>query len=129
MENSTKEVWIIDDDRIFQLLTARMIKNLASIPVNITQFYDGQEAMEFLESNPAQIPDFVLLDINMPVVNGFDFLELISIHHVEVAEKPSIYIVTSSIDKTDKKKASSYTFVKDFLVKPLSEETIKTIFS
>lgn len=127
MDNSSKELWIIDDDKIFQILTERMLTNEAAHPLKITQFYDGQEAMNALEENPTNIPDYVLLDINMPLINGWDFLELIAVHHKEMAEKPKIYIVTSSIDKKDKNQALAFSFVKDFLSKPLTKEVIKQI--
>lgn len=94
MDNSSKELWIVDDHKIFQILTAQMLTNEATHPLKITQFYDGQEAMNALEENPTNIPDYVLLDINMPLIIGWDFLELISVHHKEMAEKPKIYIVT-----------------------------------
>lgn len=122
-------VLIVDDDKMITLLHKVMVvKNNISINPPLL-FGDGKMALDFLSSsyNPAE-HYLILLDINMPVLNGWEFLD--SIQSERFANNLLVIIVTSSVDSSDKQKARTYPQVIGFLEKPLRAEScdfIKTI--
>lgn len=120
-----KRIYIIDDDPIYQLVTKRLIEktNLFS---ETKAFVNGNEALHYFE-NTGDLPDVILLDIEMPGMDGWDFLdELIRIEK-NCRKKVTIYVASSSIATEDKIKAQNYNCVKDFLSKPINLEKLKVI--
>lgn len=103
--------------------------NKLKIDAKITTHLDGKHGFEYLTENFNAAEKYIIfLDINMPIMNGWGFLNELnkvdfSIDHIKV------YIVSSSTDDKDIKKATSYVSVKRFLSKPLLMETLKEIFS
>jgi len=126
-KNITKQtkvahVWFIDDDAINNMLSERMIKK--HFPkTKSTSFLNATEAYKLLKETITEFPDAIFLDINMPVMNGWDFLEVFEKLDLEIP----IYMLTSSIDPKDQEKAHKYSSVKDFISKPLKEDRLKMI--
>jgi CheY-like chemotaxis protein len=87
---------------------------------NIFVFNNAQDALEKIILEDPQI---IFLDLNMPVMNGWDFLDVLQRKNIKL----DVYILTSSVDPNDKKKAEKYENVKGFLTKPLSKETLEPI--
>lgn len=115
------EVVIVDDDSIV-LFLHKVLIDRSSLPSAAGSFKNGKEALEYISQNGIrETPCLVLLDINMPVMSGWDFLEAIQ----EKDFKENIYVamVTSSINSKDAEHAKQYPQVIDFLVKPLKKET------
>ncbi|UTA70129.1 response regulator [Emticicia sp. 21SJ11W-3] len=120
-------VWIIDDDKILTYVLKRM---LASINVfeNIEIFQNGKEAFNQLTKALTErelLPDIILLDLNMPVMDGWQFLD--EFERLDLNKKITLYIVSSSIDTQDHEKAANYTVVSDFLVKPIGKKQIEQL--
>ena len=117
------DVWIVDDDQVITYITQRLMKN-ADPTVKVTEFLSAKMALEKLRIDQAQ-PDILLLDINMPGITGWEFLdELRSMHRFV-----NVYMYSSSIDPEDVKKARSYPMVRDFLSKPIDIETVRNLLS
>lgn len=120
-----KNLLIVDDDPIFRTIAKRLVSS--SIPEkDIKEFENGKLACEYLRAHKSEIKAAqILLDINMPVMNGWEFLDAC----IAEVKRPNldIYIVTSSVDKADKQKATSYSIVKDYIEKPLSKEFILSL--
>ena len=117
-------VALVDDDRIFQFTASRTIRTL-NLTDKILQFENGEEALKYLAdnaSNSDNLPDCILLDINMPVVDGWMFLEDYSGLKNNLAKEISIYMVSSSIDPGDIRRAESIPEVVEYVVKPVSRE-------
>lgn len=115
---------VVDDDKIFQLTASRIIKS-AAISEQILQFENGEQALRFLRENSAQsdrLPDYVFLDINMPFIDGWMFLEDFEQLKVSLPKPITIYMVSSSIDPQDMNRAESNPNVKEYLLKPVSRE-------
>lgn len=116
MLNAPK-ILLVDDDPIFLKLAKLSIKK-EDESVEIFTSTNGEEALQFLHSSKV---DIIYLDLNMPVMNGWEFLDEIS---KKETKHPSIFILTSSIDPTDRRKAKDHPMVAHMLQKPLDASKI-----
>jgi two-component system chemotaxis response regulator CheY len=122
------KVFIIDDDSIHQRIAQIMIEKHQLFD-EYTSFMEAEKAVAFLQENKdneEQLPDVILLDLNMPVIDGWDFLELYEEFRYEVAKAIRIFIVTSSVDEKDIMRAQNYSAVTGFISKPLSPDIIRS---
>ena len=115
-----KSVLVVDDDNICNFLTVKALK-IANIKGDIDVVLNGLEAINRLKENNT-FPDLILLDINMPVMDGIDFLRQYKSEGFEGKTKIAMY--TSSIREIDKFKALEYEDVFDFIHKPISQEKL-----
>ena len=113
---------LIDDDPISTFVTEKLISKNVKEPCTFFKYQSARRALE--EINSIQ-PNYLFLDLNMPEMNGWDFLDNF---HPE-NNQAQIYILSSSVDERDISKASQYQIVKDYLSKPLIKKYIKTIFN
>lgn len=120
------EILIVDDSPAFNHLTKITIQK-SDADCHIVDMSNGQRALQYLEESNA-CPDVILLDINMPVMDGFDFLEEF-IRLGKCNDKTEIYMLTSSSQDVDKVKAKSFNIVKDYFEKPLTGENLEKILS
>ncbi|WP_295649734.1 response regulator [uncultured Mucilaginibacter sp.] len=130
MTVSTKSVRIllVDDDEINNFISVKLIKKTL-INTEIKTCLNGKFAIDELaniqEDKPDELPDCILLDINMPIMNGWEFLEEYERLNIDPQGKTKIFIISSSVFNNDINKAKSYPLVKDFISKPLSIDKIK----
>lgn len=111
---------LIDDNRIDLFIHNEFIRKM-NIANGVMEYSFAKEALEFLQNNDSsKWPDLILLDIHMPIMNGFDFLEEYSELPLHLRQNCKIVIVSSSLDKGDKAKARENIFVLDLLEKPLN---------
>ena len=129
--SKTVSVLLVDDDEINNFISIKLIKK-ALINTDIMACLNGRFAIEQLieiqEKDPSQLPDYILLDINMPIMNGWEFLDEYKRLNLDPLGKSKIYIISSSVFSNDINKARSYPLVKDFVSKPLNVEKIKELF-
>ena len=124
MSRKAPIIALVDDDKIFQLTASKTIKS-TEITDNILQFLNGEEALQFLKKNisdPATLPDYIFLDINMPYIDGWMFLEDYDDLKSKITKPISIYMVSSSIDPKDIQRAKTNNNVKDYVIKPVTRE-------
>ncbi len=118
---------IIDDDPIFVFGTKRMME-LVGFCNSFMIFHNGHEAIEFLRPRVIKgenLPEIILLDLNMPIMDGWQFLdELMTIPSVK---KITIFIITSSIDPNDMEKVKKYGAVSNYFIKPINADQLKII--
>ena len=123
----SKKVAIIDDDEIFQFTTKIKFEKLGLVE-DVMIFNDGEEAMQFIQSgNKEDMPEILLLDINMPIVDGWDFLELFEKVPKEKKQMMEILMLSSSINPDDVKRAEANAYVVDYITKPVSDADVKKI--
>jgi PAS domain S-box-containing protein len=120
-EERINNIWIVDDDQVIGYITRRLLNN-ADPTLKITEFLSAKMALEKLRLDPIP-PDILLLDINMPGISGFEFLDALNSMNCFV----NVYMYSSSIDPEDVKRARSYPMVRDFLSKPVDGETVKKL--
>jgi CheY-like chemotaxis protein len=113
---------LIDDDPISTFVTEKLISKNVKEPC---QFYKYQSAKAALNEIYKIKPNYLFLDLNMPEMTGWDFLDTFDTEQNEA----QIYILSSSVDERDINKASKYQVVKDYLSKPLIKKYIKSIFN
>ena len=115
-----KSVLIVDDDEICNFLTVNALRK-ADVKWVIYIALNGLEAMNKLKKNNS-FPDLILLDINMPVMDGIDFLRNYKSEGFEGKTKIAMY--TSSVRKIDKSQVLKYKDVFDFIHKPISQDKL-----
>ncbi len=124
-------VLLVDDDEINNFISIKLIKK-ALLNTEIMACLNGKFAIEQLSEiqrkDPEKLPDYILLDINMPIMNGWEFLDEYKRLNIDPLGKSKIFIISSSVFSNDINKARSYPLVKDFISKPLNVEKIKELF-
>ncbi len=122
-----KNILLVDDSDIDNMVNKRVIMK-AGYTEQITVKISAQAALDYLleciDEQSAMIPDLILLDIRMPEIDGFGFLERFEKLPAQIHQKASIVMLSSSIDAEDFRKAEENRFVKKFVNKPLKKETI-----
>lgn len=125
-----KCLMLIDDSDIDNMVNKHILsKN--TVAENIIVFSSAQEALVYLANNktsqdPLILPNVILLDINMPIMNGFGFLNEFE-KMDELVSKINVIMLTSSVDPNDIRKSKEYKSVKSFISKPLSLEHLESI--
>ncbi|MBQ0733328.1 response regulator [Aquimarina celericrescens] len=118
---------IIDDDNIF-IYGVRKVMELAEICNNFLIYKNGQEALDALTSiisSNNKLPDIILLDLNMPVLDGWQFLD--EFIKIPASKRITIYIVSSSVDPEDVLRAKSYEIVSNYVVKPITMKKLEEL--
>lgn len=124
-------VLCVDDDPITLLLTKMVIDKTAFAKEIITA-KSGDEAMSYFESlivfNTQSYPKVILLDLNMPVMGGWEFLDNFTKKDLPVVFKNTkVFILSSSIDPLDIEKSKTYPIVIDFISKPITKEKLEKL--
>ena len=121
---------IIDDDAINNKICTAVLSKLLE-EVNITTFLDPIKGYAHIVTEYSRIDHdekcVLLLDLNMPVMNGWQFLELFDKQDDAVKERVKIFILSSSVDKRDIERADKDKNVSNYLIKPLTKETLRLI--
>lgn len=133
MNQQLQTAGIIDDDEIYQLVMKRTIEQ-SGLVKSVLQFYDGEEAIYFFkekQTSTGMLPEMILLDLNMPYMNGWQFLDEFLKIEFQKDYKLSIFIVTSSSTTEEIDRAKDYSIVSGYHIKPISKDTfaemVKTV--
>lgn len=122
-----KSILLIDNEEVFHWITKKFLDGI-NIEVKTFSCHNGQEGLDFLTTSE-ELPDIVLLDLNMPIANGWVFLDnYLEVERENLADT-RVYVVSSSIDPEDVKKAKDYTFVDDYIPKRISLELLQVLLS
>ena len=119
-----ESILIVDDDSISSMVTEMMLMHIQAAD-KITLVNNGKEAIDYLDQSPNNVPELILLDINMPLMNGFDFLD-----HWErrgLTGSAKIAVFTTSTLPSDREQAHCYSDVIAFVEKPLSENQARKL--
>lgn len=129
MPQSKLNIFLVDDDLIYQFTAKKTLESMG-LQGTISSFTDGQKAISFLSEHANDLnalPDVIFLDINMPVMDGWEFIE--AFQRLNVPKKIDIYMVSSSVDEQDLQRSRQYATILDYIVKPVGrtcfEELLK----
>lgn len=118
------KVLIIDDDDIVLLVERKMLQR-CDITAHPLSFKGGKPAIDYLSAIEDDEDILILLDINMPGMNGWEFLS--RLERLEIKNKIFVIMVTSSIDRYDKEIAQKYERVIGFIEKPITADNCQKI--
>ncbi|WKN31769.1 response regulator [Porifericola rhodea] len=125
-----KQVILIDDDPINNIIFQKLSEfvDFAEEIVSFLSAVDSLDHLQQLQQAEAPAPDMIFLDIRMPIVNGWEFLERLEAMNTNgYFDNTAIYMLTSSSEQSDINKAKNYQQVTDYIVKPLSTENLESI--
>ena len=120
---------IIDDDPIFVYGTKRIIKEV-DFAENVIVYSNGQDALDGLKKTclaNEPLPDVIFLDLNMPVLNGWEFLDEFKLCKSKKSKKILIYIISSSVDPRDLERVKDYEQVDTYILKPITPDDLSKI--
>jgi two-component SAPR family response regulator len=128
---SNTNVLVIDDEYLSVFICEKLIKRIIK-DTEVSSCLNGKNAIEKLLEIRNQdinlLPDYIFLDIAMPIMNGWEFLEQYNKLNIDPLGKCKIYILTSSIFRSDMNKSATYDIVEDYIIKPLDAEKISKVF-
>ncbi len=124
-----KKIVLIDDDPISNLINTRIIET--HFDFSTVVFTDAAAALEqlnhWLMDNTDVLPEIIFLDIDMPDMNGWEFLDELQLLPESMIEKCHIIMLTSSIDFEDIEKSKTYKVVRSFITKPLTADKLSAL--
>lgn len=118
-------VLVIDDDEIFIFLTKKMLQSSGMVE-SISICRSASEGIELLQT-VEEWPDMILLDLNMPEMNGWEFLQQYQLIIRNVERRPKLFVVSSSIADNDTERAKTIKGVDGYVAKPLTNDSIKQL--
>jgi CheY-like chemotaxis protein len=122
---------VLDDDQIQHLIIKRMLKNYEQLnDANTIYSTDGYSILDFLKTHKKDesiLPEILLMDLHMPKLNGWKFLDSLEILYPQLIKPITVHIISSSIDPKDIKRCNKYPFIKSYLVKPVTKEALNPI--
>jgi CheY-like chemotaxis protein len=121
-----KKILLVDDDEAFNFLN-RIVFTDNNVNCLMDEVMDGKAALDYLQQSNA-CPDVILLDINMPVMDGFEFLEQFE-NYSKCSAVSKVFILTSSHREEDRQKSLANKYVKGYFDKPLNSSHVKQILA
>lgn len=132
MSKKINNILLVDDDTVNNFIVINTLNKL-DITENIDSVLNGADGIEYIktkfENDKSRLPSLIFLDINMPIMDGWEFLEKFEEFSEEIKKSCKIYMVSSSVYEDDIAKSKQYTSVKDFVSKPLMRDKILEIYS
>lgn len=119
-----KHAAVIDDDPISILVCKTLLKKV-NFAQEISRFENAETALTFFESNPDNIPEFIFLDVVMPEINGWQFLQIFK--KSNSSNNCKVVMLTASLDESDILKAKNFPEVIEIISKPINKEFIESL--
>lgn len=132
MITATKRFLLVDDDPVANILSKMILKRIFG-EVHVDDFLVPEKALEYIENNFEEEEEsektILLLDINMPTLSGWDFLEIFDRLDDKIKNQFNVYMLSSSIDLVDINHSKLNSLVVDYIEKPLDKTTLINMFS
>ena len=127
--NTSLVICVIDDDGTYQFYMKKIISSL-NVPNQILSFGDGEEAIDYLTNNITNVsilPNIIFLDINMPIMDGWQFIDEYILLKPRIGKKIIIYMVSSSNNEHDIAHAKRISEISDYLIKPVTLDQMRDL--
>lgn len=122
----TDKIAVIDDDEVYQMIISRYIEK-SGVYKQAEYYQYPKEALKYYTETKENLPSVMLLDINMPLMDGWQFLEALQSRFPNVYNHTRIYIVTSSIAYSDRERFENFPGLAGFLSKPLNVDKLREL--
>jgi len=122
-----KRICLIDDDHIFVYGAKRLMREINFFE-ELSVFNNGQDAIDYFESQAKgseDLPSIIFLDLNMPVMNGWEFLDAFLKLPGIPTKDIAVYIMSSSVDPRDLERIQAHPYIKNYILKPLTSEDLE----
>jgi CheY-like chemotaxis protein len=122
---------LVDDDEVYLYVTKKILNDLSE-ELQVKSFTDGEQALEYIKTCTGQnedLPGVILLDINMPFLDGWGFLSELKKLMPKVPDSVHIYMVTSSGDQRDLNRAQEFKELNGYVIKPVFEDKLVEILT
>lgn len=129
MENNKPAILLIDDDQVYRFAATKTIE-ATGLAQSVDECNNGLDALNFLTHaiySYSKLPDIIFLDINMPVMDGWEFLEAYRSIEPTLLKEIKIYIVSSSVDHNDILHSKEFIHVSGYVIKPVYKEKFTEI--
>ena len=126
-----RKLVFIDDDPIDHFLMKHILRGKNYFDTTTYTIY-GSLVLDYIEehkSEPEKLPDMIFVDLNMPLFSGWDFLKRMEQMRHEISKYIPVFVISSSLRPDDKATSSKYSFVQDFISKPVNSQEIERIVS
>lgn len=121
-----RNLMVVDDNKVDQMIYRRIIKR-SGLVGQVLQFLSAEEALAHLRQKDRAVVDAILLDINMPRMDGFEFLAAATEELGDSFTRMLVVMLTTSLDPRDAARASQFSVVKQYLNKPLVQKHLEQI--
>ncbi|WP_186292767.1 response regulator [Mucilaginibacter corticis] len=124
----TKTLLVLDDDDLFHRILT--FANKPNFFHHIYHHFEVEALIDYLSLNKqlaANLPDVIFVDLSIPVNDGWNFLNTYEEIRASLCKEINVYILTASVRKSDRERASGYTFVKQFISKPFTMDQFREI--
>lgn len=131
MESKIETVCIVDDDDIYQF-TAKMELQKTNLVNKVIIFSNGLKAIDYIKTekdNSINLPDVIFLDVNMPVMDGWEFLQEYIVLKATLPKSITIYMVSSSVDSRDVERANEIGAISGYIVKPIGKQRLAELLN
>lgn len=132
MQQPKLNILLVDDDSIYLYITKKMLAS-TGLAGDVAIATNGQEALQYIRDVvrcAGTLPDVILLDLNMPVMDGWQFLKEYEALKTSLLKHINIFVVSSSSDTVDINRTNQYNTIKGYLVKPvLREQYVRVLTS
>ncbi len=128
--NKVKTLGIVDDDKIYTFLIKKTIEQTNLVDM-VKIFDNGLNALNFLKKNAANhdsLPEIILLDLSMPIMDGWQFIEEYANIKTEIKKKVVIVMWSSSVNPINIERASKISEISKYIIKPMKLEEVKMVF-
>ena len=128
MDNKLKSVLLLDDNLATNFFHKKIIEKSKSAEL-ILEFRSGINALNYLSQEGIQPPELILVDINMPIMSAWEFLERFDDLKKESKTNTNVVLLSTSLSPADKEKADMIPLIKEILLKPLTKESLQRVIN
>jgi two-component system chemotaxis response regulator CheY len=129
MPQQNLNIFLVDDDHIYQFTAKKTLESMG-LAGQVSIFADGEKALEFIKehlSRPEVLPDIIFLDINMPIMDGWQFVD--EFQKLDLPKKIALYMVSSSVDENDMRRSKEYGVIDDYIIKPVGKNRFEQLLA
>ncbi len=128
MKEKLESILLLDDNPATNYIHRKFIEKV-NCAEKVLDFQNGYEALKYIRDNPQYPPDLIFVDINMPIMDAWEFLEEFEKLDEKQRQKSKVFVLTTSLSPRDVEKAGEIEFIEDVMIKPLSTDDIERLMA